>query len=57
MVLKCDFTVGDLVHRDGLMMLVVEIGDCYQEGFVLCRTVRSNPKEYWIMSCLLKHWI
>ena len=48
--------VGDLVNRNGLMFMVIEIGDCYQEGFVRCRSVGKRPIDYWILATLLEHW-
>ena len=46
--------VGDLVWRNVLMFLVVEIGEGYHDGFALCQELGVNPKEYWIMQSLLK---
>ena len=44
---------GMLVMRGSLMMLVVEIGECYHEGFALCRGVDPFKGEYWILKSLL----
>ena len=49
-----EIEVGDLVLRGSLMFLVVEIGECYQEGYALCREVRKNSRDYWIMQSLLQ---
>jgi len=49
-----EIELGDLVLRGSLMFLVVEIGDCYQEGFALCRELKKNPKDFWIMQSLLQ---
>ena len=46
--------VGDLVWRDVLLFLVVEIGAGYHDGFALCQELAVNPKEFWIMKSLLK---
>ena len=46
--------VGDLVWRDVLLFLVVEIGAGYHDGFALCQELAVNPREFWIMKSLLK---
>jgi len=46
--------VGDLVWRDVLLFLVVEIGEGYHDGFALCLELTDDPKEFWIMKSLLK---
>ena len=46
-------SVGDLVMRGALMFLVIQIGRDYHEGFALCRELRKNPRDYWIMKSLL----
>ncbi len=46
--------VGDLVWRDVLLFLVIEIGENYHDGFALCQELAVNPKEFWILKSLLK---
>ena len=46
--------VGMLVLRGALMMLVIEIGRDYHDGFALCQELGENPKEFWIDKCLLQ---
>ncbi len=46
--------VGMLVFRGDLMMLVIEIGRDYHEGFALCQELGENPRDYWIMKSLLQ---
>ena len=53
MSLENEIVAGDLVLRDTLLFLVVQIGWDYQEGFALCRELKKNPREYWIMKSLL----
>ena len=54
MTLKNEIVAGDLVLRDSLMFLVIQIGWDYQEGFALCRSMGRHPREYWIMQSLLE---
>ena len=54
MSLESEIVAGDLVFRGDLMFLVVQIGWAYQEGFALCRELKENPREYWIMKSLLR---
>ena len=54
MPLENEIVAGDLVLRDDLMFLVVQIGWDYQEGFALCRELKENPREYWIIQSLLR---
>ena len=53
MLQKNEIAVGDLVLRGSLMFLVVEIGSEYQQGFALCRELKKNPRDVWIMQSLL----
>ena len=45
---------GMLVNRGSMLMLVLEIGKDYYDGFVLCRTIEEAPSEFWIDKCLLQ---
>ena len=46
---------GMLVTRNGALFLVLEIGECYHDGFALCRYVgRHHTGEYWIIKSLLQ---
>ena len=46
---------GMLVTRDRALFLVLEIGECYHDGFALCRYIgRYDEGDYWIMKCLLQ---
>ena len=51
--MKNEAQVGDLVMRGALLMLVIEIGTGYHQGFALCQGVAPFKGEYWIMSSLL----
>ena len=53
MLQKNDVAVGDLVLRDNLLFLVVQIGWDYQEGFALCQQVNEKERHFWIMQSLL----
>ncbi len=44
---------GMLVNRGDLLLLVIEIGRDYYDGFALCHTVDKEPREFWIDKCLL----
>ena len=44
---------GMLVNRGSMLMLVLEIGKDYYDGFALCRTIENDPSEFWIDKCLL----
>ena len=54
MSLENEIVAGDLVLRDTLLFLVVQIGWDYQEGFALCRELKKNPRDFWIMQSLLQ---
>ena len=54
MLQKSEIVAGDLVLRGALVFLVIQIGWDYQEGFALCRELKENPREYWIMQSLLR---
>ena len=45
---------GMLVNRGSMLMLVLEIGKDYYDGFALCRTIEDTPSEFWIDKCLLQ---
>ena len=49
-----EIKAGMLVMRGALLMLVMEIGRDYHEGFALCRGVDPFKGEYWIMKSLLE---
>mgnify|MGYP001487170606 CR=1 FL=1 len=51
--MKSKIKAGDLVNRGSMLMLVIEIGKDYYAGFALCRTVDSDPSEFWIDKSLL----
>ncbi len=53
MMYQKEIEVGDLVLRGSLMFLVVEIGECYHDGFALCRELKKNPRDFWIVKQLL----
>ena len=52
--MKSKIEAGMLVTRGSMLMLVIEIGVCYYDGFVLCRTIDRSPSEFWIDKCLLQ---
>ena len=52
--MKNEAQVGDLVMRGALLMLVIEIGTGYHQGFALCQGVAPFKGEYWIMRSLLQ---
>ena len=55
MLLKQPIEAGMLVTRDCGLFLVIEIGECYHDGFALCRYVgKHHSGEYWIMKSLLE---
>ena len=51
---KQEIKAGDLVERGSMMLLIIEIGKGYHDGFALCQELRENPKEFWIDKCLLQ---
>tara|TARA_R100000697_G_scaffold69817_1_gene82182 strand:- start:295 stop:459 length:165 start_codon:yes stop_codon:yes gene_type:complete len=51
--MKKEIKAGMLVSRGSLLLLVIEIGKNYYNGFALCCTVDSDPSEFWIDKCLL----
>ena len=51
---KQEIKAGMLVNRGSMLMLVVEVGVCYYEGFALCRSIDNDPSEFWIDKCLLE---
>ena len=54
MLQKNEIVTGDLVLRDSLLFLVVQIGWDYQEGFALCQQVNEKERQFWIMKSLLE---
>ena len=54
--MKSKIKAGMLVNRHSghMLMLVLEVGEDYYEGFALCRTIDDDPKEFWIDKCLLE---
>ncbi len=52
--MKSKIKAGMLVNRGSMLMLVLEIGKDYYDGFALCRTVDNEPSEFWIDKCLLQ---
>ena len=53
-MLKNEIVAGDLVLRGALVFLVIQIGWDYQEGFALCRELKKNPRDFWIIKSLLQ---
>lgn len=51
--MKSKIKAGMLVNRGSMLLLVLEIGECYYDGFALCRTIENDPSEFWIDKCLL----
>ncbi len=51
---KQEIKAGMLVERGSMLLLVVEIGEDYYDGFALCRSVDNNPSEFWIDKTLLQ---
>ena len=45
--------VGDLVERNGMAFIVLEIGDCEHYGFCLCMPIKYPHRRHWIMAALL----
>ena len=46
---------GDLVTRNSSLFLVIEIGECYHDGFALCRYIGNcDGGEFWIIKTLLE---
>ena len=46
---------GMLVTRNSALFLVIEIGECYHDGFALCRYIGKHHKgEHWIIKTLLQ---
>jgi hypothetical protein len=46
---------GMLVTRNGALFLVIEIGECFNDGFALCRYIGKHHKgDHWIIKTLLK---
>lgn len=45
--------VGDLVERNGMAFLVLEIGDCEHYGFSLCCPLGQAHRRHWILTALL----
>ena len=51
--MKSKIEVGILVNRGSMLLLVLEVGKDYYDGFALCRTVEKDPSEFWIDERLL----
>ena len=51
--MKSKIEAGILVNRGSTLLLVLEIGRDYYDGFALCRTIENHPSEFWIDKCLL----
>ena len=50
-----EIKAGMLVTRNGSLFLVIAIGDCYHEGFALCRYISNyHSGEHWILKSLLQ---
>ena len=47
---------GMLVTRNGALFLVLEIGECYHDGFALCQYIGKfhSNKPHWITKTLLQ---
>ena len=45
--------VGDLVERNGMAFLVLEVGDCEHYGFCLCMPIKYPHRRHWVMAVLL----
>ena len=46
---------GMLATRNGALFLVLEIGECYNDGFALCQYIgKHNQGEHWILKTLLE---
>ncbi len=55
MKLKQPIEAGMLVTRNGALFLVVEIGECYHDGFALCQYIgKHHDREHWILKSLLE---
>ena len=52
--MKSKIKAGMLVNRGSMLLLVMQIGRDYYDGFALCRTVDKEPSEFWIDKCLLQ---
>ena len=48
-----EIKAGMLVNRGSMLLLVMEIGEDYYAGFALCRSVDSDPSDFWIDKSLL----
>ena len=54
--MKSKIEAGMLVTRNGALFLVLEIGECYHDGFALCQYIgkfHSNT-PHWITKALLE---
>ena len=47
---------GMLVTRNGALFLVLEIGECYHDGFALCQYIGKyhQNEPHWIMQSVLE---
>jgi hypothetical protein len=46
---------GMLVTRNRALFLVLEIGECYHDGFALCRYIGNHSTgDHWIIKTLLQ---
>ena len=53
--MKLKIEAGMLVMRDRSLFLVIEIGECYNDGFALCRYIGNcDSGDYWIRKDLLQ---
>lgn len=52
--MKSKIKAGMLVNRGSMLLLVLEVGKDYYDGFALCRTIDNDPSEFWIDKCLLQ---
>jgi|9_EtaG_2_1085328.scaffolds.fasta_scaffold94555_2 hypothetical protein len=50
-----EIEAGMLVTRNGALFLVLEIGECYNDGFALCQYIGKHYyREHWILKTLLE---
>ncbi len=54
--MKSKIKAGMLVTRNGALFLVLEIGECYNDGFALCQYIGEHHlnEPHWIMKSLLQ---
>ena len=54
--MKSKIEAGMLVTRNGALFLVLEIGECYHNGFALCQYIgkHHSSSPHWMPKALLK---